>query len=125
MPDGVVPADDLAAYQQTQIRAVISVPLHKAGRFVAGMAVHSTTPRQWSSAEVERVQMVANHCWESIERARAARSLRQSEEKLRALTNSMPALVWMCSPDGTAYEFNQRWFEYTGLPREQTDGFDW
>jgi GAF domain-containing protein len=31
---------DRAAYEKTQIRAVICVPLHKAGRFVAAMAVH-------------------------------------------------------------------------------------
>jgi PAS domain S-box-containing protein len=45
MADPRVTAADRAAYEQTQIRAVISMPLHKAGRFVAGMAVHQRTPR--------------------------------------------------------------------------------
>ncbi len=81
--DGRVAGVDLAAYRQTQIRAVISVPLHKDGRFVAGMAVHQKEPRRWSREEVELLVAVANRCWESIERARGARDLRQSEELYR------------------------------------------
>ena len=81
--DGRVGGADLAAYRRTGIRAVISAPLHKDGRFVAGMAVHQKTPRRWSREEVGLLVSVANRCWESIERARAARDLRQSEELYR------------------------------------------
>ena len=83
--DARVGGADLEAYRQTSIRAVISVPLHKGGRFVAGMAVHQKTPRRWTGEEVGLVRAVANRCWESIERARAARDLRQSEELYRPL----------------------------------------
>ena len=123
--DPRVTADDSAAYRQTMIRAVISMPLLKGGRFVAGMAVHQKEPRRWSPDEVELLRSVANRCWESIERARAARSLSESEAKLRALTNTVPALVWVCAPDGAASEFNDRWYEYTGLTPEQSSGFGW
>jgi PAS domain S-box-containing protein len=123
--DPRVTAEDLGAYRRTQIRAVVSVPLLKGGRFVAGMAVHQKVPRRWSPQEVELLRAVANRCWESIERARAARSLRESEAKLRTLTNTVPALVWVCAADGAAYEFNDRWFEYTGLTPERSAGFGW
>ena len=123
--DPRVTADDLAAYRRTMIRAVVSMPLHKAGRFVAGMAVHQKTPRRWSPDEVELLRAVANRCWESIERARAALALRESEAKLRTLTNTVPALVWVCAPDGAASEFNDRWFEYTGMTPAQSAGFGW
>ena len=49
------PVHDRTAYRATQIQAVICVPLHKAGRFVAAMAVHTQTPRVWRSDEVELV----------------------------------------------------------------------
>jgi PAS domain S-box-containing protein len=78
----VSPADR-AAYEQTQICAVISMPLHKAGRFVAGMAVHQRTPRRWLAEDVELLRTVTQRCWESIERARALRSLQESERRLR------------------------------------------
>ncbi|HEY9285254.1 MAG TPA: PAS domain S-box protein [Pyrinomonadaceae bacterium] len=123
--DPRVTADDLAAYRRTMIRAVVSMPLLKGGRFVAGMAVHQKEPRSWSPQEVELLRSVANRCWESIERARAARSLRESEERLRTLTNTVPALVWVSAADGSASEFNDRWYEYTGMTPERSAGFGW
>ncbi len=83
LADPRVSADDRAAYEQLHIRAVVSMPLHKAGRFVAGMAVHSRTPRRWEPEEVELVRTVTQRCWESIERGRALRSLQESERRLR------------------------------------------
>ncbi len=72
----------LTTYRQTQIRAVICVPLLKAGKLCAAMAVHSDQPRRWQREEVELVQFVASRCWESIERARLARTLQELNEKL-------------------------------------------
>ncbi len=65
------------SYRLTKIRAVICVPLHKAGRFVAAMAVHMAVPRVWSEDEIELLLAVANRCWESIERTRIERTLAQ------------------------------------------------
>jgi len=62
--------DDVTAYRRTAIRAVVCVPIMKASRFVAAMAVHTKAPRRWESTEIELVQQVASRCWESIERAR-------------------------------------------------------
>ncbi|MBC7808514.1 MAG: PAS domain S-box protein, partial [Akkermansiaceae bacterium] len=83
------PVGDPAAYRATQIQAVICVPLHKGGRFVAAMAVHCATPRRWAEGEVELVRLVAERCWESIERARVARNLRESEARYRTLLESV------------------------------------
>ncbi len=64
---------DRLVYRLTEVRAVVSVPILKSGRFVAAMAVHATEPRQWTAAEVELMQQVASRCWESIERTRIER----------------------------------------------------
>jgi signal transduction histidine kinase/ActR/RegA family two-component response regulator len=71
------------SYRMTRIRSVICVPLTKSARFVAAMAVHQITPRTWTTQEVELVQRVASRCWESIERTRVTRELRESEHRLR------------------------------------------
>jgi PAS domain S-box-containing protein len=71
--DPRIDADDREAYRMTAIRAVICVPITKAGQFVAAMAVHMRTPRSWSPLEIQLVQQVASRCWESIERARVER----------------------------------------------------
>ena len=83
------PFADPAAYAAVMIRAMIAAPLHKGGRPVAGLAVHSTVPRRWLPDEVELVQQVAARCWESIERAKVQRSLRRSEEQYRSLFDSI------------------------------------
>ncbi|MCG2584120.1 ATP-binding protein [Massilia sp. TS11] len=40
--------------------------------------------------------------------------LRQSEEMLRVLANSIPQLAWVTDANGEAIWFNQRWYEFTG-----------
>ncbi len=85
---------DLSAYRRAEIRALVCVPLNKAGRFVARMAVHQKTPRRWSSAEIKLVTIVANRLWESIERARAERILKESEERYRSFIAHTSEAIW-------------------------------
>ncbi len=119
------PLEDLSAYRQTQIQAVVCIPLHKHGKLVAAMAVHQKTPRNWTPRDVNLVELVANRCWESIERARFARSLHDSEAKFRQLANTIPQLAWMANPDGWIFWYNERWYEYTGTTLEQMQGWGW
>lgn len=82
------------AYRATKIRSVICVPLRKAGRFVAAMAVHQSTVRTWLPSDIEAVQAVANRSWESIERARVVRVLAESEQRLSLAVASGRFGVW-------------------------------
>ena len=58
-------------------------------------------------------------------RKSAEDTLRQSEEVLRALANSIPQLAWMAQADGAIVWFNKRWYEYTGTTPEQVVGWGW
>ncbi|WP_313167436.1 ATP-binding protein [Massilia oculi] len=51
--------------------------------------------------------------------------LRQSEEELRALANTIPQLAWMADPSGAIVWFNQRWYEYTGITPSESTGWGW
>jgi PAS domain S-box-containing protein len=108
------PLEDLTVPRATQVYAGICVPLHKNGRFVGAMAAHQRHPRQWTQDEVELVQTVADRCWESLERARVMRSLAQSEARYREMTNAIP--IDFC---------NDRWYEYTGSPRDAAGDDMW
>ncbi|MGH7489585.1 MAG: PAS domain S-box protein, partial [bacterium] len=55
----------------------------------------------------------------------AENRLREREEQFRALANSIPHLAWMAHPDGYIFWYNQRWYEYTGMTREQMVGWGW
>src|SRR2546428_6374102 len=48
--------------------------------------------------------------------------VRPSEDQLRTIIDTIPALVWCFRPDGTINYFNQRWHEYTGISREEAYG---
>ncbi|MEZ0170856.1 PAS domain-containing protein [Microvirga sp. TS319] len=56
---------------------------------------------------------------------RAENALRESEERFRAIANSIDQLIWATRPDGFHDYYNQRWYEYTGVPVGTTDGAAW
>jgi PAS domain S-box-containing protein len=85
---------DLSAYRRAEARALICAPLSKNGHYVARMAVIQKTPRNWEPWEVELVSKVANRCWESVQRARAMRGLRESEERYRAFIANSSEAIW-------------------------------
>ncbi|KLU38259.1 hypothetical protein AB595_04130 [Massilia sp. WF1] len=58
-------------------------------------------------------------------RRSAEDTLRQSEEVLRALANTIPQLAWMAQADGAIVWFNERWFDYTGTTPDQVVGWAW
>jgi PAS domain S-box-containing protein len=52
-------------------------------------------------------------------------SLDATEKGFRQLANAMPQIVWTANPDGWLDYYNQRWFDYTGMTLEQTQGWGW
>ncbi len=51
--------------------------------------------------------------------------VRESEERLRAITDNIPNLGWMAEADGHIYSYNRRWIEYTGRTAEEMEGWGW
>ncbi|WHT22949.1 SpoIIE family protein phosphatase [Crossiella sp. CA-258035] len=109
---------DLHAYQVTGIRAVICLPLHKAGRFVAAMAVHQAHPRRWTAAEVDLVGVVANRCWESVQRVHSIRALREGEERYRLLFELATDSIWLLDHDLRFIEANPAACALLGVRRD-------
>jgi PAS domain S-box-containing protein len=52
-------------------------------------------------------------------------ALRGSEERLRAVADSIPHLAWTARPDGFITWYNRRWYEYTGTTPQQMEGWGW
>jgi PAS domain S-box-containing protein len=52
-------------------------------------------------------------------------SLQSSEDRLRLVIDTVPALVWSARPDGSVDFVNQRWGEFTGLSVEEGLGWKW
>src|SRR5260370_23269698 len=62
---------------------------------------------------------------EIAERERADEALRRSEDRLRLVIDTIPALVWSTVPAGSADFLNHRFREYTGLSVEEGLGEGW
>lgn len=58
-------------------------------------------------------------------RFKVNKELRESEGRFRNLAEAMPQIVWVTRPDGYHEYYNQRWYDYTGLTREQSLGWEW
>jgi PAS domain S-box-containing protein len=57
---------------------------------------------------------------------RAGQALRESEARLRALAETVPAIVWEAAGSaGSVLHFNRRWYDYTGLSVEGSVGTHW
>jgi len=99
--------------------------------------IHGTTPaqpginRDWVAnyypllGNDGRVQGVNVVLEEITQRKQAEAALRQSELYFRTLADAMPQIFWTAQPDGWLDYHNQRWFEYTGMTGEQTQGWGW
>jgi PAS domain S-box-containing protein len=72
----------------------------------------------------ERKQELLEQAEQLRERELAA-AQRESAERHARLAEAMPAIVWQADPEGSAYYYNQRWFDYTGIDPAEATGADW
>jgi PAS domain S-box-containing protein len=105
--------------------ACLGVPLLRDGRWEAGMYVHVDAVRTWLPEEISLSAEVAEITWDAVARSKAAMALAEGEERFRAITNSIDQMIWSTRPDGFHDYYNERWYEFTGVPNGSTDGEAW
>lgn len=81
------------------------------------MVAASTSPRQWTSSEIQLVEEVGERTWAAVERARAEAALRESEARLAAAFESVPAGIAVFGPDGKVVLGNEEYRRFlpTGI----------
>ena len=52
-------------------------------------------------------------------------ALKQSEDSFRGIVNSVDHMIWATRPDGFHDFYNDRRYEFTGVPHGSTDGEAW
>jgi formate hydrogenlyase transcriptional activator len=115
------------------IRAAWSEPiLTKDGEVLGTFALYSPEPRIPTDSEIELIEGAGHIAQIAIERQRSHRALedalveiKNSENKLRTIIDTIPALAWSARPDGSAEFFNRRWLDYAGLSAKEAADWGW
>ncbi len=116
---------DAARYATLKIKSFLSVPMVQRGDWRFLFIVNHSAPHDWRADEIELIRELTTRIWTRLERARAEDVLRESEEQLHALVDSIPQLAWMAEPDGFIFWYNRRWYDYTGTTPEEMAGWGW
>ncbi|PZQ63249.1 MAG: hybrid sensor histidine kinase/response regulator [Phenylobacterium zucineum] len=81
-------------FQDIGVAATICMPLVKAGRLRALMAIHDRVPRVWSDRELTFIRAVTERSWAHVERVGVEAALRHQEEQLRLATDAAEIGLW-------------------------------
>ena len=102
------------------LRAIWSTPILSDDNSVLGtFAMYYGEPRMPSAEHIQLIDMATQMARVAIEAKRAGDALRQSEDRLRLVIDTIPTMAWSLRPDGVVDFVNQRWLEFTGLSLEE------
>jgi PAS domain S-box-containing protein len=118
----LLPDEGADMFNAIGIKAIITCPLIKEGGLRALMAVHQTTPRDWTTGEVAIVQEVVERCWATIERRAAQEALRSSEERSRSIIESAQDIFINIDAEGRIRDWNRQAESVFGWPRAEVIG---
>jgi len=113
--------------------AAWSEPLiSKEGEVLGTFCVSYAEPRTPNSRDLELINEAGHIALIAIELERSHRALKNalaeiknSENRLRTIIDTIPALAWSARPDGSAEFFNRRWLDYAGLSAEEASDWGW
>jgi PAS domain S-box-containing protein len=116
----------LSAMLGAGARAVQITPLiTRGGRALGMLSTHYRRPRRPSDRDLRLIDIIARQTADLIERHHAETALLASERRFRQLADAMPVLVWTANADGYVDYYNERWYEFTGLSRDQFGNESW
>ncbi|HEY8616551.1 PAS domain-containing protein [Phenylobacterium sp.] len=113
------------ALKAISAQAVVNMPIVEQGGVVALLYLNHATARPWPEEELAFIREVAERTRSAVERRRVEQELRDSRARFVAIANSIDQMVWSTAPDGYHDYYNQRWYDYTGVPEGSTDGDAW
>jgi PAS domain S-box-containing protein len=95
------------------------------GAFTAAMDIYN------QDSNMDIIQYDRFHIFENIYKDiidmvnHKKQEIEHLELNFRSLANALPQIVWTANPDGYLDYYNERWFDYTGMTLEQTQGWGW
>ena len=108
------------------VRSYLAVPVFGRNKEVLGGLFFGHAEAGVFDEHAERiVTSIAGHAGVALENAKLNQELMETATKFQQLANSIPQLAWMAKPDGSIFWYNERWFQYTGMPPATQLGWGW
>lgn len=122
------------------VRSYLAVPVtSRSGEVLGGLFFGHAEPRMFTESHEQLVSGIAGQASIAIDNARLFQSARKevearraveealaaSEAKFRAIADHVDQMIWSTQPDGYHDYYNQRWYDFTGVPAGSTDGEGW
>ncbi len=114
-----------ATAAEEDVHSAFACPILMTGRTLGVIEFFTRRVREPDAELRETMATVAGHVGQFLERQRAEQALRENEEKLRLLADTIPQLAWMANGDGHIFWYNRRWYEYTGKMPAEMEGWGW
>jgi PAS domain S-box-containing protein len=119
--------------KQAPSTSMLCLPIVKLKKLVGVLYLeNSLSTNLFTRDQIAVLQLLSSQAAISLENAALFQNANNTEEKarraaeeLRLAYDMIPALAWNSDIDGTLVSFNQRWFDYTGLTREESMGDGW
>lgn len=118
------PKSEREAFASIHVKGHVDVPLVKGGRFVAGMTVHHSNERDWSSEDVALIEDTAERTWAALEQVRAESALQLSEERSAFVRRSTGVGFWYCDLPFEVLQWDDLVKEHFHLPPDATVTID-
>jgi PAS domain S-box-containing protein len=116
-----------AAAKAAGYRSVQSTPiLSRDGRRLGVLSTFHRVPHRPNEHVLRLLDLYVQQAADFIDRCRAEQRLRESEQRLRALSDIAPGtILWATSPGGGCSFVTRGWHDYTGQSAEQALGSGW
>jgi PAS domain S-box-containing protein len=111
---------------RTQVRSLLCLPLVKQAMVMGVLYLENAAASHvFTQSQIEVLKLLTSQAAISLENARLYADLQKSEDRLRRVIDTIPAMVWSSTADGSVDSINRRFVEYTGLPAEASFGDGW
>ncbi len=95
------PEQERAVLEQSSIRSCVAVPVFVGEEWWGYIGFDELDEeREWQQAEIDAVRVAANTLGAAVARERDARRLAETEERLRTLVETIPAVTYIDAIDG-------------------------
>ncbi|MCX7717726.1 MAG: diguanylate cyclase [Candidatus Sumerlaeaceae bacterium] len=102
--------------------SVIAAQLRLGDRAVGYLTLQSYRYNNYTDADLEVLQTLADHCAAGLERAALSERLRANEERFRAVWESAPSGMRIADANGTIVDVNPAFCALVGMKRDQLVG---